>query len=111
MRDRFSRSAVIVALVLLGLMTAQPYIERLLFAATAPRPVVARGNLPDTERSVIELFERVSPSVVQIVAKSGAVDVRVEGDDPAVQAGTGFLWDPAGHVVTNDHVLRGTDLC
>ena len=110
MRDRFSRSAVIVALVLLGLMTAQPYIERLLFAATAPRPVVARGNLPDTERSVIELFERVSPSVVQIVAKSGAVDVRVEGDDPAVQAGTGFLWDPAGHVVTNDHVLRGTDL-
>lgn len=110
MRDRFFRWAAIAALWLLGLMTAQPYIERLLFAATTPRPVAPRGNLADAERSVIELFERVSPSVVQIVGRPAAVDVQVEGNDPAVQSGTGFLWDPAGHVVTNEHVLRGIDL-
>jgi 2-alkenal reductase len=26
-----------------------------------------------------------------------------------VQSGTGFVWDQAGHVVTNDHVVAGTD--
>jgi 2-alkenal reductase len=42
------------------------------------------------------LFETVAPSVVTIEATA-------EGDR---MVGTGFLWDRAGHVVTNEHVIQ-----
>jgi 2-alkenal reductase len=29
-------------------------------------------------------------------------------DEGGVQTGTGFIWDSAGHMVTNDHVVQGT---
>ena len=53
----------------LGVYVAQPYVDRMLFSASTPRAVEPRGNLSDLERSTIELFERVSPSVVQVVAR------------------------------------------
>jgi hypothetical protein len=40
-----------------------------MFAQTTPRPIEARGNLSDAEGSIIALFERVSPSVVQVVGR------------------------------------------
>jgi S1-C subfamily serine protease len=42
------------------------------------------------------LFETLAPSVVTIEATA-------EGEG---MAGTGFLWDHSGHVVTNEHVIR-----
>jgi 2-alkenal reductase len=91
-------------LVLAVLFVGRPYIERLLFAATAPRPVEARGNLSDAERTNIEIFERASPSVIQVAgrATSGEVGEQTEG----VKSGTGFIWDAAGHAVTNNHVVE-----
>jgi 2-alkenal reductase len=80
----------------------------LLFAATSPRPIAARSDFAEAERATIGLFERVSPSVVQVVgAPSGmrSTDVESEGGG---QSGTGFVWDGAGHVVTNNHVVSGT---
>jgi Trypsin-like peptidase domain len=47
----------------------------------------------------------VSPSVVQIAASvndSGSID-----EETSVQSGTGFVWDVAGHIVTNYHVVQG----
>ena len=66
---------VIVALILGGSVVylARPYIDYQLYAATDPRPVEARGDLADFERTAIELFERVSPSVVQIVGRGAEV--------------------------------------
>ena len=31
-----------------------------------------------------------------------------EGENGGAQSGTGFIWDAAGHIVTNDHVVGGT---
>jgi 2-alkenal reductase len=109
MSDRFTKIAFIALFVVLGVYIGQPYVDRLLFSASTPRAVEARGNLSDVERSTIELFERVSPSVVQVVARAGALETtQSEGDSGGAQSGTGFVWDAAGHIVTNDHVVEGT---
>lgn len=107
--DRFGRLAIFAVLILLGVIAAQPYLERLVFPAT-PRTVAPRGNLAEAERTAIEIFERVSPSVVQVAGRPGTVTANVEeeGEGSRLQSGTGFIWDDAGHVVTNSHVVQGT---
>jgi hypothetical protein len=50
---RFFRFAILFALVLLTAQVAQPYIVPLMYAATTPRLVVARGNLSEAERATI----------------------------------------------------------
>src|SRR5215211_5097161 len=109
--DRFGRLAIFAVLILLGVIAAQPYIERLVFPAT-PRTVAPRGNLAEAERTAIEIFERVSPSVVQVAGRAAAATSSVEGEEESegsrTQSGTGFIWDDAGHVVTNSHVVQGT---
>jgi S1-C subfamily serine protease len=110
MRERFYLPAAGVLIVLLAALVGQPYLNRLLFAATSPRPAAARGDLAEPERATISLFERASPSVVQVVAAApgagSATDI--EGEAGREQSGTGVIWDGAGHVVTNNHVVSGT---
>jgi S1-C subfamily serine protease len=108
------RFALIAVLALLALSVAQPFIMRLLgdaapraVEATAPRPVDAPANLSDAEKSIIALFERVSPSVVQVVGRQGGRNM-FDDDNAGVQSGTGFVWDEAGDIVTNNHVVNGT---
>jgi S1-C subfamily serine protease len=109
MRDRFARVAIVLLIVLLAALVGQPYLERLLFAATTPRPVAARSDLAQSERATVSLFERVSPSVVQVVgAAPAASSTDAESEAGREQSGTGFVWDAAGHVVTNNHVVAGT---
>ena len=102
------RAAWLALLVLAVLFVGRPYIERLMFAATAPRPVEARGNLSDMERTNIQIFERASPSVIQVTGRAtgGEIGDLAEG----VKSGTGFVWDAAGHAVTNNHVVEGVQL-
>ena len=104
MRDRFTRIAVLVLIALLAIIAAQPYLDRLL--SSTPRPVEARGNLADSERTAIDIFARVAPSVVQ-VAGARSSDSGIEQAQSGVPTGTGFVWDAAGHVVTNNHVVEG----
>jgi S1-C subfamily serine protease len=109
MRQHFSPTAIVILIVLLAVIAGRPYLDRFLFAATAPRPVAARSDLAEVERATINLFERVSPSVVQVVGVAtspGSTDV--EGEGGREQSGTGIVWDGAGHVVTNNHVVSGT---
>jgi 2-alkenal reductase len=61
--------------------------------------------LSEAERSTIEIFEKVSPSVVQVAAQRTSPSLVVE-DDGRAASGTGFVWDAAGHVVTNHHVVE-----
>jgi len=104
-RDRLS--LILVAfLVLLALFVGKPYLDRFMFAATTPRAVEPRGDLAESERATIAIFERVSPSVVQIAGRSES-GTALEGEG-GVRSGTGFIWDAAGHVVTNAHVVEGT---
>jgi 2-alkenal reductase len=108
MRDRFTRLTLGILLILLAAFVVQPYIDRIFFSGT-PRPVEPRGSLAEAERTTIEIFERVSPSVVQVVARAAAAGVRgLDEEGASVQSGTGFMWDTSRHVVTNSHVVAGT---
>jgi S1-C subfamily serine protease len=108
MGDRLTKIIVFGLLVVLAIYVGQPYVDRFMFSASTPRAIAPRGNLIDLERTTIELFERVSPSVVQVVARHPAhqpMQAEGEGGDAS---GTGFVWDAAGHIVTNDHVVQGS---
>jgi 2-alkenal reductase len=119
--DRLVRIALFVLIGLLAVFVAEPYVTRFLYSETGPRTVAARGDLGAGERSTIELFQRISPSVVHVFAEP---DPRRLMEEPAsgpggpggpgapdgpggAQTGTGFIWDAAGHVVTNNHVVEG----
>src|SRR4051812_21855394 len=108
MDRRFLRAALIGLLVLLAIIAAQPYVLRLL--SGQPRSIQPRGDLATAEKTGIELFERLSPSVVQVAAAAGAsAGLNPEEEGAGTQTGTGFIWDTAGHIVTNNHVVQGTD--
>ena len=108
MHRQFSRGAIIVLIVLLAVLAGRPYLDTLLFAATSPRPIAARSDLAEAERATIGLFERVSPSVVQVVGAANGSPPGYAESEGGGQSGTGFVWDGAGHVVTNNHVVSGT---
>src|SRR6266487_2309457 len=108
MNRRFVLFAAIVAGVLVALTVSN--IRYSPWTNTVARTVDQRGPLSEAERANIELFERVSPSVVQVAARSAAGNplAEDEGGEAAAGAasGTGFVWDNAGHVVTNNHVVQ-----
>ncbi|HEY5608168.1 MAG TPA: trypsin-like peptidase domain-containing protein [Alphaproteobacteria bacterium] len=99
MGGKFGRYALIWILLLLSVYLGERLIRNLLLAADEPRAVAARGSLSDGERATIELFQNVAPSVVYILAEGGR-----PGE---ASAGSGFVWDRAGHIVTNHHVIEG----
>jgi len=76
-------------------------------APVEPRPVAARGDLAEDERATIELFRRVSPSVVFITTLARGRGGFFAAEDVERGQGSGFVWDRKGHVVTNAHVLQG----
>jgi len=72
----------------------------------APRAVTPRGALFSDEQSTINLFERCSPSVAYV----SPVEYRRNVFNMNVMevprgTGSGFVWDAAGHIVTNFHVI------
>jgi S1-C subfamily serine protease len=73
----------------------------------APRAVTPRGALSADEIANIEVFRRLSPSVVHITTLATERDFfnRSVAQVPR-GTGTGFIWDNAGHVVTNFHVIQ-----
>lgn len=73
------------------------------------RPVTARGDLAEDEKSTIEIFQSASPSVVHITTTSQKIvrqGVRLRPMEIPEGTGTGFVWDDKGHIVTNYHVIR-----
>ncbi|MBN8955972.1 MAG: trypsin-like peptidase domain-containing protein [Rhizobiales bacterium] len=106
---KFNRRRFITVLtVAVGLGAAGLYHSYGPAADPVARPVDPRGPLSDSERSAIEIFERVSPSVVQVAAR-GAANPFIN-DDVLGSSGTGFVWDTNGHVVTNDHVVQNASV-
>ncbi|HJW08784.1 MAG TPA: trypsin-like peptidase domain-containing protein [Holophagaceae bacterium] len=71
-----------------------------------PRATASRGPLLTEEQAIIRRFREAKPSVVYVSTLKDEVDLRT-GDLARIPAGTGsgFVWDEAGHVVTNYHVV------
>ena len=104
MNRRFVLFAAIIAGVLVALTVSN--IRYSPWTNTVARTVDQRGPLSDAERANIDLFERVSPSVVQVAARSAAANPLDEDEGAGAASGTGFVWDNSGHVVTNNHVVQ-----
>jgi S1-C subfamily serine protease len=114
MLDRFRRVPPFLwiataALLLILAWQGLPLIQPLLLGTQAePRVITPRGNLAEDERSTIALFEAARSSVVFI---STTERVLAPWSRNALNVprgtGSGFVWDEAGHVVTNHHVLAG----
>ncbi len=78
--------------------------------AAPPAPSGAStGVLAAMQASLEGIYTRVGPSVVSI----RVVQKRAASQGPREQfqqgEGSGFVWDTAGHIVTNHHVVAGAD--
>ena len=103
----------IMSLCLLGLVfsqLAQLYLFRSRATRVATPVVQPRGDLAEDEKSTIELFSRLSPTVVHITTNTLA-RIRFTRNLQEVPNGTGsgFVWDDQGHIVTNYHVIKDAD--
>jgi len=104
--------------ILLGLLAAavlaaslalwEFYSEQQRTQDIRPRAVEPRGQLADFEKATIEIFNRTSPSVVYIFTEN-AVRGFFGTNEIRQGAGSGFLWDRNGHIVTNFHVVQGAE--
>jgi 2-alkenal reductase len=72
---------------------------------SAPRPVSPRGALTTEEQAVVNLFEQSAPSVAYITTETVQRGT-FGGAEVSQGAGSGFVWDSAGHIVTNFHVVK-----
>ncbi|MGE0741529.1 MAG: S1C family serine protease [Hyphomonadaceae bacterium] len=99
-------SRIAFALSLLALAACSPPTQVDTEGAD-PAVIQARGTLAESEQATIAIFQSVSPSVVLVISR-GASGARF-GEDQ-VGAGTGFIWDDAGHIVTNNHVVQAPEI-
>ena len=74
--------------------------------ATTPtvRPPSPGARL-EAERNVIDVFKAAAPATVFVTQKRMVRDWSMRAREVPAGTGTGFLWDAAGHVVTNYHVV------
>jgi 2-alkenal reductase len=104
MNTLFGRIVVVWFLVLASLWIAHDVLRGPLLTMNEPYVITARGELADFESLTNQIFEAAAPSVAYIFTESEAVGLLGRGQPRG--AGSGFVWDAAGHIVTNYHVVR-----
>jgi S1-C subfamily serine protease len=83
--------------------------------STSSQSTAALGSVSDLEQTLEQIYQQVNPSVVAIQVVEQAAGIAVNPffnnpgqETPQAQAlGSGFVWDKAGHIVTNNHVVSG----
>ena len=76
----------------------------------APRTVTPRGELRAEEKLNIALFKQASPAVVNITVLGVERDMFTLNQYQIPQGtGSGFVWDTAGNIITNFHVIQNAD--
>ena len=89
-RLRRNPSMIVLLLLVMALSFAVGY-------SAAPQSVTAQDTFLENERLFIEIYDRVSPSIVSInIANSVIQDI---------SGGSGFVYDNQGHIITNYHVV------
>jgi 2-alkenal reductase len=105
MTDRSIRAAVFGVLVLLAGVLSQIQLNRA-YSDKEPKSLDPLSGLLDAEQMIAQLFERTAVSVVQISTISGGG----EPSNSKIQVGSGFVWDSAGNIVTNEHVVNSATI-
>ena len=108
---RSQNRLVFIIIICLVVAAAFTYLNRFADRGrridSQPREILPRGDLAEFERSTINIFNSAAPSVVYIFTENA--QSRFFGRREVQQgAGSGFLWDRHGHVVTNFHVIQGS---
>ena len=99
---------VVLAATVAALLFAPSMVRRVEFAQTSARVSLARQALGEDDileridQAVRRVAEAVEPSVTHM-----DVEVETRRRFAANSSGSGWIYDTAGHVVTNAHVLRG----
>ena len=105
MHNKFARYTIIWLLIIATVFVADEFIRNVFLTGDKPRAVTPRGSLTNLEKSTINLFNATAPSVVYIFTQ-GRSSGRGQSRGGT---GSGFVWDRAGHVVTNHHVVAGAN--
>jgi S1-C subfamily serine protease len=96
-----------ILVILLVLFQARPWFSGLYDKTAGPHLVMPRGDLAQDEKSTIELFKLVSPSVVYITSIAFQRDIfSFRPLEIPRGTGSGFIWDESGYIVTNFHVIQ-----
>jgi S1-C subfamily serine protease len=78
---------------------------------TTPRDIASRSALGSNEISTIRLFESAQASVVYITSLAVERDfISMNVFEIPQGAGSGFIWDSSGYVVTNFHVIQNAQV-
>lgn len=100
-------AVLFLAVIIMATLQVRAWWTTQAAAAVAPRVVTPRADLLPGEQGTINIFEESSPSVVYITTSNlrrdyfGTNIYRIPAG-----TGSGFIWDKAGHIVTNYHVIR-----
>jgi S1-C subfamily serine protease len=102
-----ARALVLASAVLGAVFAAAGCGERAGSDPVAVPPPPIPNDLLDSERNTIEVFRLVSPSVVFVANAKVSRDFLFQAEEAPQGAGSGFVWDERGHIVTNYHVVHG----
>ena len=72
-----------------------------------PRATQLDHVLEPQEQRIVQVFERVAPSVVHVDAVGLVVNMQRADQPPPDGVGSGLVWSDCGHIVTSLHVVRG----
>jgi len=108
LKSRANPWLVVVLLVLVSALLYQ-VLGGLLVDASGSRSVTPRGSLSESEQATIEIYRIASRSVVHIETVSWQEQDVFNARIPR-GVGSGIVWDKAGHIVTNLHVLDNATL-
>lgn len=71
-------------------------------------PAVAEGGLDPTEKENVRIYRAAAPAVANIVTRTVEYDFFFNAV-PTEGAGSGFVIDVDGHILTNYHVVQGAE--
>lgn len=99
----FAAGSALTAFWLRGQRSQTPAFPTPLPTPTLPAAVVL-AEVDAHDEVIANLYQRVSPSVVNITSRQEAVS-RFYGVVPQEGTGSGFVYDSEGHIITNNHVI------
>ena len=104
----FQSRAALAGAALCATVAATGCGERAGSDPVAAVPAAIPRDLLDSERNTIEVFRLVSPSVVFVAnSQVSRGSFLFQAEERPQGAGSGFVWDERGHIVTNYHVVHG----